>query len=79
MLQMTSSELVHDYFSETTPSEFLTVMNSGFAIVIIYEQSLVANLVDIFLTCLILGVKLFAKDFYFYVKSISIIFYLKRT
>lgn len=76
MLQMTSSELVHDNFSESTPSEFHTVMNICFAMIIIYEQSLqsACKFCGYFWTCLILGVQLFAKDFYFYVKSISIIF-----
>lgn len=48
MLQMICSELIHDNFSETTPSKFHTVMSSCFAMIIINEQSLLANLVDIF-------------------------------
>lgn len=53
MLQMTCSELIHDNFSETTPSKFHTVMSSCFAMIIINEQSLFANLVDIFLHALV--------------------------
>lgn len=49
MLQITCSELIHDNFSETTPSKFHTLMSSCFAMIIINEQSLFANLVDIFL------------------------------
>lgn len=37
MLQMTCSELIHDNFSETTPSKFHTVMSSCFAMIIINE------------------------------------------
>lgn len=49
MLQITCSELIYDNFSVTTPSKFHTVMSSCFALIIINEQSLLANLVDIFL------------------------------
>lgn len=71
MLQMTCSELIHDNFSETTPSKFHTVMSSCFAMIIINEQSLLANLVDIFLHGKYL---VFAKNVYFYVRGTLIIF-----
>lgn len=51
-------------------------MSSCFAMININEQSLLADIVDIILHAdwLILGVKLFAKNVYFYVKSTSVIF-----
>lgn len=53
MLQMTCSELIHDNFSETTPSKFHTVMSSCFAMIIINEQSLLISFYMVNTWCLL--------------------------